>query len=165
MRRRSLSLAAALVVAGCALEVLQSPRPLLVWNVTESAPLGLYRRSWVPPKNGDWMLLRPPRAVAELAAARHYLPRNVPMVKRIAASSGDTVCRAGVVVRVNGEVRAVAQARDRAGRLLPRWSGCARLHGGQFFVLNAPALSFDSRYFGAVDAAQVIERIEPLWTF
>lgn len=59
----------------------------------------------------------------------------------------------------------MALLRDKVGRALPIWQGCSRLQDDQVFVLTAPPDSFDSRYFGAVPSAHVIERIAPLWTF
>jgi type IV secretory pathway protease TraF len=106
-----------------------------------------------------------PTGVAALASQRRYLPRNVPMVKRVAALSGDTVCRAGSAVRVNGEFAATALDHDSLGRALPHWTGCFLLGRSDVFLLTAPPHSFDSRYFGAVLRASLIERIEPLWTF
>lgn len=165
MKARALSVLAALVAAGCVFQLVVAPTPLLVWNMTASAPLGLYRRSVGTPQNGDWVLVWPPQRAAELAAHRGYLPRHVPMVKRIRAKGGDTVCRSGRAVSVNGELRAMALLRDKVGRALPIWQGCSRLQDDQVFVLTAPPDSFDSRYFGAVPSAHVIERIAPLWTF
>ena len=165
MRRLLLSAIGGLVVVGCALEIAWNPKPVLVWNVTASAPIGLYRRSFSSPKRADWVLITPPRRAHILAAQRGYLPLNVPMVKRIAALSGDTVCRTNNTVTVNGTVRAIALSRDSRGRALPVWQGCERLNDNQTFVLTAPSASFDSRYFGAVPRANIIERIEPLWTF
>jgi conjugative transfer signal peptidase TraF len=165
MRRLVLSGLVIAVVVGCVWQIASRPNPLLVWNVTDSAPIGLYRRAPGAAGRNSWALIRTPDAAAELASRRHYLPRNVPMVKRIAAVSGDTVCRSGGAVRVNGVLAAMALERDHLGRDLPRWSGCLHLKGGELFLLNAPKLSFDSRYFGPVPATNVIERIEPLWTF
>jgi conjugative transfer signal peptidase TraF len=165
MRRLLLSTIGGLVVVGCALEIAWNPKPVLVWNVTASAPIGLYRRSFSSPKRADWVLITPPRQAHILAARRGYLPLNVPMVKRIAALSGDTVCRTNNTVTVNGTVRAIALSRDSRGRVLPVWQGCERLNDNQTFVLTAPSASFDSRYFGVVPRANIIERIEPLWTF
>lgn len=163
--RRRLKVAALLLVAGCVVEVMASSKPLLVWNVTASAPRGLWRRTSGAAERGAWVLVRMPDAVAALASSRHYLPRNVPMVKRIAAISGDTVCRHGTVITVNGVFGASALARDGEGRPLPVWHGCQRLSAGVVFLLTAPSLSFDSRYFGSVSRANLIERITPLWTF
>jgi conjugative transfer signal peptidase TraF len=163
--RRSLSVLALLVVLATGIEASRIPKPLLVWNVTASAPIGLYRRDFGASKRGSWVLVQMPKAVADLASRRRYLPRNVPMVKRIAALSGDTVCRAGAIVRINNAVAAAALARDAQRRPLPVWQGCKVLGDNDVFLLNSPPLSFDSRYFGVVPRANLIERIEPLWTF
>lgn len=165
MRRRALSLAAGALVAGCLIELVANPRPLLVWNVTHSAPIGLYRRVFADVQNGAWVLVHAPRAAADLAASRGYLPRAVPMVKRIAASSGDHVCRIGQSVSINGQAAAHALLRDSFGRVLPVWQGCIDLKPDQIFLITSPPTSFDSRYFGPVPVGNVIERIAPLWTF
>jgi conjugative transfer signal peptidase TraF len=165
MRRSLFSIISGLVVVGFVLESVWNPKPLLVWNVTASAPVGLYRRSFSTMERAAWVLLRPPHQAHILAAQRGYLPLNVPMVKKIAALSGDTVCRTNSVVTVNGTVRAIALTRDSRGRALPVWQGCEHLNDSQIFVLTTPPDSFDGRYFGVVSRANIIERIEPLWTF
>lgn len=165
MRRLVSSVFGFAAVAISLWQVAESPKPLLVWNVTDSAPIGLYRRSTASVVRHSLALVRTPEGVANLAAERHYLPRNVPMVKRIAALSGDTVCRFGGAIRINGEFAANALTHDHLGRALPQWSGCRRLKEDDVFLLNAPPMSFDSRYFGPVSASNLIERIEPLWTF
>src|ERR1700744_4789225 len=131
MRRRALSLAAGALVAGCLAELAANPRPLLVWNVTHSAPIGLYRRVFANVESGDWVLVRAPRAASDLAASRGYLPRSVPMVKRVAAASGDHVCRAGQAVSINGRTVAKALWQDSLGRALPVWTGCIDLKPDQ----------------------------------
>ena len=165
MPRLLLSALVGLILVGCVTETVWSPKPLLVWNVTASAPIGLYRRSFLGISRAAWVLITPPRPAHILAAQRGYLPLNIPMVKRIAALSGDTVCRTNNTVTVNGAVRAIALSRDSRGRALPVWQGCERLNDNQTFVLTTPSASFDSRYFGVVPRANIIERIEPLWTF
>lgn len=165
MRHRALSLAAGALVTGSLIELLVTPRPLLAWNVTHSAPIGLYRRAFAGVENGSWVFVRPPRAAAELAAVRGYLPRAVPMVKRVAALSGDHVCRFGQWISINGHPAAKALWQDSLGRTLPVWSGCIDLSANQIFLITSPPTSFDSRYFGPIPLANVIERITPLWTF
>ena len=165
MKRRALSVTVALLVAGCVIEIARRPSPLLVWNVTPSAPVGLYRQVFSGVERGAWVLVRVPHAVADLAASRGYLPRSVPMVKQIAATSGDQVCRIGRSVTINGRTVARALSRDVLGRDLPIWSGCVGLKSDQIFLITSPPTSFDSRYFGPVPVGNVIERIAPLWTF
>src|SRR3546814_5225387 len=69
------------------------PAPRLVWNASASAPQGLYAvtpGAWVEP--GEMVIARVPLRYRQLAAARRYLPMNVPLVKRVAAYAGDRVC-------------------------------------------------------------------------
>ena len=106
----------------------------------------------------------PPPTARRLANARGYLPAGVPLVKRVAAGSGDRVCATGAVVFVDGEAVATRASIDGRGRSMPSWSGCGRLRGGQYLLLmrGVPA-SFDGRYFGVTGASQIIGRATPLW--
>src|SRR3546814_4149287 len=73
------------------------------------------------------VIARLPDTVRLFAARRHYLPANVPVVKRVAAASGDEVCAAGARIMVNGRLVARRLDRDGAGRPMPWRSGCATL--------------------------------------
>lgn len=167
MTRRAIVLAAS--VAGLLLvllPVLPAPRPLVVWNASASLPRGLYRIS-APrtPRAGDLVLARTPPAFASMFAERGYLPAEVPLLKRVAATSGSTVCRNGVAILIDGQPRATAQIVDRVGRPMPAWSGCRTLGATDLFLLipEHPA-SLDGRYFGPTSVALVIGRAQPLWT-
>lgn len=164
-RRPRAVLALALLGLGLiGLAALARPAPWLVWNASASAPIGLYRVLPGKPVRGDLVLVRTPDSVRQLAAERGYLPQNVPLVKRVAALDGDTVCAAGDAIFVNGRVVAERLVRDRLGRPLPSWSGCLLLDGGEAFLLmEGVADSFDGRYFGPVPTAAIIGRLAPLW--
>jgi len=70
--------------------------PQYVWNLTPSVPRGLYA---VEPPNcpsvTTLVVVRPPEPLASLLDRNGYLPRGVPLLKRIFALSGQTVCRTG----------------------------------------------------------------------
>jgi len=139
--------------------------PPLVWNASASAPIGLYLvHPQALPNRGDMALIKPPPAVARLAAERGYLPPGVPLVKHVAAVSGDIVCAIGSAISVNGKLAAERLAADALGRPLPAWQGCRTLGDGEVFPLMAAADSFDGRYFGPVTASQVLGRLVALWT-
>ncbi len=141
-----------------------NPAPILVWNVSASAPIGLYRVVFGEVERGDLVLVRPPEEIAQLAAERGYLSPSVPLVKRIAALFGDDVCVFKEAIIVNGKLVARRLEKDRVGRLLPRWYGCRKLAGDELFLLmESIPDSFDSRYFGPVSAVNVIGRLVPLW--
>ena len=99
----------------------------------------------------------------QLAAQRHYLPANVPLLKRVAAMGGDEVCALGQEIFVNGRWIGERRGFDRQGRPLPWWSGCERLRGGRLFLLMNVPDSFDGRYFGPVDDTAIIGKATPLW--
>jgi conjugative transfer signal peptidase TraF len=145
---------------------LAEPAPILVWNATASAPIGLYYRVAGPVRHGDMVLARPPAEAVKLAAERGYLPAGIPVIKPVGALPGDVVCAAGTVVWVGGSGVVRRLAADSRGRALPAWDGCRRLAEGEIFLLSAGvAASFDSRYFGPVAADAVIGRVVPLWTW
>jgi conjugative transfer signal peptidase TraF len=156
--------ASVIAIAGLAAPLSHPPR--LIWNATASAPIGLYQvRSQAAFARGELVLVRPPQWVRSFAASRGYLPYTVPMLKRIAAENGDTVCRDDGAITVNGRVVAHALSVDRAGRTLPIWSGCQRLGEGEIFLLmDDVRASFDSRYFGPVPTTAIIGKAVPIWT-
>jgi type IV secretory pathway protease TraF len=108
-------------------------------------------------------VIRLPEPFNKLASTRGYLPAGALLIKRVAAGTGDLVCRHGALVTING--RAVARARpfDAAGQPLPRWSGCVSLGTTQIFVLSADPDSFDSRYIRAVNRRDVLSAAVSVW--
>lgn len=155
------------VSAALALTVLIAMPKWIAYNPTSSAPRGFYRLTNPgPPRIGAQVLASLPPAIAHLANGRRYLPPGVPVLKRIAAAPGATVCREGGIVTVDAVVVARALSRDRARRPLPVWYGCHRLDRGQVFLLSGrdPA-AFDGRYFGPVSVTLIRAEAYPLWTW
>jgi conjugative transfer signal peptidase TraF len=141
-----------------------SPPLLFVWNVSASAPLGLYRvgdAHNLP--TGDMVIAWAPAEARSLAAKCGYLPLEVPLVKRIAAATGDAICASGAVVTINGRIAATRLARDARARLLPRWEGCVILHAHEYFLLMPNRWSFDGRYFGITRERDMIGKAKLLW--
>jgi len=168
VRRLRLRRRAALIAAGIAclgLTIVLPPVPRLVWNASASAPIGLYAVSpGAALKRGDMVIAWPPAEARQLAARRHYLPSNVPLVKRVAGIAGDRICAVDRVVTLNGRPVAIRRAADAEGRDLPAWQGCIRLGPGmQFLLMTETPNSFDGRYFGPTLAQDVIGKATPLW--
>jgi len=156
------------VIAGCALvisPVIVDPPPRLLFNVTASAPVGFYWIDQRPPQIGNWVVVRPPAGLATWMARRGYLPVNVPLLKRLAATEGQTVCGRAGRVFIDGRLVAVARDQDRWGRWLHPFVGCHRLADGEVFLLNADApRSLDGRYFGPLPRTRIVGRAVLLWT-
>jgi conjugative transfer signal peptidase TraF len=154
---------AALSMMGTALVL--PAHPWLVWNATASAPVGLYRLSSDAPKQGDFALAEAPASARELAAERGYLPADVPLVKRIAAATGDTVCAETDRILINGALVTRRLVTDGKRRALPAWTGCRTLGKDDVFLLMASVpTSFDGRYFGVTRRASLIGKLVPIWT-
>ena len=163
-RGQGLVVAAGLALVGLAAPLALDPVPRLVWNASASAPIGLWRITpGASVSVGDSVLVEPPSAARRLAAQRHYLPANVPMIKTIAAASGDMVCARETAITIDDRLAAVRRLADRQGRKLPWWRGCLRLSYGQVMLLNSAPDSFDSRYFGPVEEGAIIGKATPLW--
>ena len=134
-----------------------TPSVRLVYNASDSAPTGWYViRPAQELMLGQYVVARLPDQVAALAAKRGYLPRGVPVLKRIAALPGQHVCMLQSSVQIGTDLVAETLRTDRVGRALSPWRGCRTLLADELFLLNAdhPA-SFDSRYFGPLDRSFV----------
>ncbi len=141
------------------------PPPLLIWNASASAPIGLYwLHSGRPSVASKMVAVTPPTALAAFMAGRHYLPQGVLLLKHVAALPGARVCRFGTVVTISGKAAAVARATDTRDRPLPVWRGCRVVGRDEVFLLNAAPDSFDGRYFGPLPARTVIGQATPLYT-
>ena len=156
---------AAIVVVAVLSTIVSPRRLLLVWNVTPSTPIGFYIVTQAMPERGDLVVTRLPPGMEALAVSRAMLSANTPVLKPIAALAGDLVCRFGSTVTINGRFAAMARQLDRHGRTLPIWRGCRRLSVSQVFILAGHPDSFDSRYYGPLDAHRARGVAHPLFTF
>ncbi len=168
MTGRSATLAVMVVgVAVVTFTMGAKPTPRFVWNASESVPLGLYS---VEPIGKlavtNLVVAVPPEPLATFLADRGYLPLGVPLIKRILALPGQSVCRSELAISVDGIDMGAARERDRRGRPLPVWQGCRLVAEGQVFLMNwdEPA-SLDGRYFGPIPLSAIVGRADPLWTF
>ena len=137
--------------------------PRLMWNASASTPVGLYSlhpagelRSAISSPTGR----RP--ALSRFMAERHYLPLGVPLLKYVGALPGQTVCRHGLQVSVDG-----LASRDRRShaipphRPLPVWQGCHTLKPDEIFLLNPAVPELFRRTLFWRGAAQHASRRAP----
>lgn len=154
----------AVLIGALGLTLAAPIRPLLVWNATPSAPVGLYAISAAHDlAKGDMVIARLSPPWRAFADARRYVPTTVPVVKRVTAAPGDTVCARGNAIVINGRHRATRRLSDGQGRLMPWWQGCTTLRDGALFLLNDNPASFDGRYLGPTRRGDVIGRAQLLW--
>ncbi|WP_339846251.1 S26 family signal peptidase [uncultured Halopseudomonas sp.] len=137
-------------------------RARVVYNASDSVPIGWYR---ITPLDTDAnaipvdsiVLVDLPEHIATLADKRGYLPLDVPLLKRVGAVAPQNVCIEDGRVRIDGVTVAHVLLIDAQARPLPSWMQCRQLVESELFLLSTtnPG-SFDSRYFGPIDRANVI---------
>jgi conjugative transfer signal peptidase TraF len=145
--------------------IVAKPQTRFIWNVSESVPIGLYRvRSIGRLAVTELVAVQPPEPLTTFLAEGGYLPRGVPMLKRVLALSGQTVCRDRLTITVDKIDIGEARERDSWGRPLPVWQGCRIIADGEVFLMNwQSAVSLDGRYFGVLPMTAIVGRAEPLW--
>ncbi|WP_038966918.1 S26 family signal peptidase [Bradyrhizobium diazoefficiens] len=165
--RRKILTAMCGAAAALAATTIVKPRPLYIWNASASVPIGLYRLR--PAENlsvTELVAVLPPEPLATFLDLNGYLPVGIPMLKRVLALPGQTVCRRGVTISVNGTAMGEARDRDGHGRPLPKWDACRVVGEGQLFLMNWQSDdSLDGRYFGFLPASAVIGYALPVWTW
>jgi len=145
-------------------------------NSTKSVMLGYYWTIDKPVEKGVYVLVCPPDTpVFELAKQRGYLkagfcPGAVErLIKKVAATEGDTVQIHQEGVLVNGKLLPFSKplAFDAAGRPMPPLElNDYRLKENELLLMgDISPTSFDSRYFGLIDRAQIQEVVRPVFNW
>lgn len=147
--------------------IILEPLPLYIWNASASVPIGLYRlRPADQFQVTELVAVQPPEPLATFLDLNGYLPIGVPMLKRVLALPGQSVCRSGLTISVDDLAVGEAKDHDRRGRRLPKWQGCRVVGDCELFLMNWQSDdSFDGRYFGFLPASSVIGRAIPVWSW
>src|SRR5437016_2463937 len=142
-------------------------------NDSTSMPTGLYVRT-ASESIATLVVFCPADPFARLSVERGYRSRGncpddaEPLAKPIVARPGDIVEIAARGMAVNGRLlpNTAPLVKDTVGRPLAHWPfGTYVVAPGAVWVASSyNARSFDSRYFGPVDASQVREHVRPLLT-
>jgi conjugative transfer signal peptidase TraF len=128
-------------------------------NLSASLPGLLYRAiplpEDIPVSHGDRVLIdlsRLSNPVIDLGVRRGYVSRKQAMLKEIGAVPDDAVVLKDNGLYVNGLWRPmiVASQDSRGGRLFPYPTPLV-MSPDHFWLVSAPYLGFDSRYFGPID--------------
>ncbi len=172
MTARHLTITA--MLAGITLIALPAWKPpdiRFIWNASASVPVGLYRIVPLDVSERDRLdvtdlaVVVPPDDLATFLDERGYLPKGLPLLKRVLALGGTEVCRVASAIIAYDMSYGRAHERDGQGRPLPAWQGCRILADGEAFFMNWDSPdSFDSRYFGPLPITTLIGQAIPIWT-
>lgn len=156
--------AATVVFAVLAFTVAPRFRDVALYNHSPSLPVGIYVRvsdqvSAGTITQGAIVTVRARDVAPTMAAARGFAGDGHRFLKRIEALGGDEVCSEGANLRINGG-RAFPLRREAGeGERLAAWRGCRRLLASEVLLLGDTPGSFDSRYWGPIEA----RLIEGVW--
>ena len=132
-------------------------------------PLGLYYRTAIPIGKGSLVryCLDVESPAQRLGIERGYDHACVPLLKRVAALSGDTVSVQADGVFVDGKLipNSIPERCDKQGRKLERATlENYTLRPGEAFLVGDTATSWDSRYFGTVSVTNC-RAFSPVFTW
>ena len=166
MRNRPVTILMTFGAVALVMSTMGEPTPAYIWNTSRSVSIGLYQ---LQPAGrlvvNELVAVRPPEPLATFLDLNGYLPIGVPMLKRVLALPGQTVCRKGPTISVDAIDMGDALPRDRRGRPLPVWQGCRVVGADELFLMNWQSEdSLDGRYFGLVPTSSVIGKALPVWT-
>src|SRR5258708_33885391 len=90
MNIRAATLLTTLGAAAFAMSVIGAKPPIhFIWNASASVPIGLYRvHSTVRLAVTELVAVQPPEPLATFLAQGSYLPRGIPMLKRVLVLPG-----------------------------------------------------------------------------
>ncbi len=133
-------------------EIVSPPTPLLIYNRSESAPIGWYALDSNGGVTRDVKVAAfAPETARKLADNRHYLPQHIPIIKTVWAVTGEKVCSINGVISAPNRPDIHATMQDSLGRAMPVWHGCITLEKHEVFLVSTDVqTSWDSRYFGPV---------------
>ena len=144
-------------------------------NTTPSLPVGLYRIADEPVSKGAYVAFCPPQSdVFDWAVTRGYINSgNCPggtgqLLKRVHAVAGDTVLIDETGITVNGQwlLNSTPLSTDTFGTVLPQHHFNAALGESEYLLLSdLNPHSFDARYFGVINHAQIVHVVRPVITF
>ncbi len=139
-------------------QILYPPKPALLYNKTDSAPIGWYGvESKRPLKRDDLVAAFAPQTARNFASARGYLPDHIPLIKTVWATEREQICHDGQRVRVPNRPDISVLGQDGLGRAMPVISGCYQLDADEVFLVSTKtANSWDSRYFGPVSTTLIL---------
>jgi conjugative transfer signal peptidase TraF len=145
-------------------------------NTTKSIPIGLYLTSSSAIKKGAYVMFCPPTTgVFDEARQRGYIGSGLCpggygyLMKKVLAAKADAVTVADDGVRVNGELLPLSAPlkADKAGRPLVRYQANSfELENSEVLLMSdVSRTSFDGRYFGPINLAQIKAVIVPVFVW
>lgn len=151
----------------------------LMWNISDSLPLGIYQQVDKPElERGDIVMFCLSGDAAELTKIRHYVPRRwlrtgceydlVTLMKPIAGIPSDRITQDASGISVNDVLvpNSVRLDKDGRGEVMPKPTLPAVIPTDNYLLLSPfNPYSWDSRYYSVISKDAVRGVVRPLLTF
>jgi conjugative transfer signal peptidase TraF len=153
-----------LLSIACLVKIVQNLGYGFSYAATTSMPKGWYFIS--PPKTltrKDIVLFYPPEITRQFLQEHKWGPSSGLLLKYVKGIPGDEVCIRKQAIWINKVKIAPIYAYYAPGKLLPHSNFCGILAANQYLLMSTYiARSFDGRYFGPVQRAQIIGKAKRL---
>ena len=136
--------------------------PVLIWNATPSAPIGLYRLVPDAVEIGRRVAVRPPDDIRELGVRLGVMRPDDLLIKTFAAGAGDVLCERNGHLERNGAPLGALVPHGYGPGLFGGGEVCRRLKEGEVLLLGDGSRSWDGRSFGLAPLSSVIGVVEPI---
>jgi len=88
---------------------------------------------------------------------------NDRFIKMVGCSPGDKLTTFAESFSCQGVFLGTALTKDGQGNILPRFSFNGAVPPNKYFMIGQHSRSYDSRYFGFIDARDILYKAVPLW--
>jgi conjugative transfer signal peptidase TraF len=136
----------------------------ITYAVSYSVPNGWYLL--IPAttiKRYNIVQFKPPEATVTFLQKLHWAPKNALLVKYVYGLPGDFVCNKNASIWINNKLLGPIYNADKHGNALPKTNFCGKLPPEQYILLSTHINnSFDSRYFGPINRANIKSKAIPL---
>lgn len=131
-----------------------------IQQLTPSMPEGWYFTYPVSDYHkGDNVVFIPNEQTQDYILAREWLPKDIPLLKKIVGVPGDFLCTKAQNVYINEQWIGKVYQTDGKGNALPIFSFCGKIPKDNYFMQGvANPHSFDSRYYGLVNKSQIMSK-------
>ena len=147
---------------GVRLGIVESP---LYVNITPSAPMGIYIKSWSQELTPQaYVLVNENHRLDRFYTHTQTQPPRF-LLKHIAGMPNDTMEVTATSVIIRGDIYPTLAYSSKGVPLMHLPEGRYVLQNDEYFVANHPNRSYDSRYFGPVSRNEIQAVVTPLWIF
>lgn len=155
-----------LLTAIIGIALLLQPLRIGYYNLTASAPKGLYRITTTTPlERGQLVTIKIPDSVKENSGKSRWNKVDTPLLKQIGGLPGDEVKVTDDGFFVNNEYIGPVFKVDKHGEAMPMIRGTFIIPPNMFLPISHYEKSFDGRYFGTLPFTSIENHVTPLLTY